>query len=267
MNIEPTATQEELTGVTQEVAVPFDPNSVQPTAQTPEQLAQSQVDGLGTVENQEAIPYERFKEINDKFQTSQQQLQMSQQQNQIYQNNLQQPQQAPEQSRLQQIAEKLNEVGDDESLYGKEAKEMVTAMQEEISHMHTSQQQNQQASFLAQNPDYGNLVVQNTVVGQQYAPEFIEMLNANPVAHQQLQLLEANPLQQQQAALTYAREYHNTKIAQQTQASPVGVAPMGAPPSLSAIPTPMGTSHALTSFQNMSNSDFLKMVDGTPKTL
>jgi len=264
-------TSPEVSGVTPEAAAPIDSNPVQPIAQTTEQAAQPTVEGQGTIEDQQAIPYERFKEVNDSNKALQQQLQFAQTQNQIYQANTPQVQQQIQpQSRLEQIATKLEQVTDDGegSINLNEAKELVSAVQDEMSNMRSAQAANQNNTFLAQNPDFSTLVGQDGALGMQYTPDFQQMISENPQIHQQLVQLGANPVAQYQTALNYARQYQQSKApvpgqapVQAVQALP-GQVPMNvAPPSLSAIPTPMGQNQAATNYSSMSRDDFLAHAD------
>ena len=252
------------TGVTQEVAVPTDGQPVQPTVQNAEQVAQPTADGLGTTENQESVPYPRFQQMNEsnkaQVEALQQQLQLSQQQNMIYQQNMQQPPQTQEPSRLQVIADKLSSVDDNDSLYGKEAKEMLGAMQEEMQLQQQREQQGQtlirEQMFLAQNPDFSELVQYDTPVGKQFRPEFIEMLNSNPMAQNELSMLANDRIQQSTRALQLAKDFKRTRVAQGLQ-QPVPQQPVYGqptntiPPSLSAIPT--GQQGQVNSYNTVAN--------------
>lgn len=243
------------TGVTPEVAAPIDAQPVQPNAQTVEG-AQPTTDGQGTPATQETVSYDRFKEVNDSKNDLQQQLLIYQQA------SLQQVQQQPQpQSRLEQFETKLNGLEDngEGAININEAKEMVAAMKDEFSNMNSSQQQNQEASFLAQNPDYSKMVGQNVPgLGFQYAPEFIETLNRNPASMQQISNM-TNPIQQAQAMLSLANQH---KVV--TPAAPVTPAPL-APPSLSAMGIPQG-SNTTNSIQGMSSEQFNQLLNSTPVT-
>lgn len=258
--------QEVLPGVTTEAAAPIDSNLVQPTAQSTEVAAQATVEGLGTTETQESIPYDRFKEVNDSNKALNEQLLAVQQHNQnliLQNNNMQQVQQQPQtQSRLDQFVSKLSEVDDDGNgaININEAKEMASAIKEEFSNIKISQQENLATSFLSQNPDYTNLVGQDIPgMGFQYAPEFIKIIQSNPAASQQLASMAGDPIGQARAALQLATEHKRTTIGATLQQPVVNGLPNTAPPSLSAIPTPMGTSSTAANYGAMNNADFDQM--------
>lgn len=268
----------EVPGVITEAAAPVETQPVQTDAQTIEQAAQPTVDGQGTPETQESIPYERLKEVIDSKnavlesnKALQQQLQMSIQQNQIQQ-NLQQSNQAPQPiSKLEEISAKLNGLEDDGtgSINIDEAKQMIVAMQEIVTNNNQARSKDQIDSYLVQNPDFISLVgSEHPMLGTQYAPGFSEMITNNPSAAQHLQSLNANPLEQMKQALSYAREYQKSKITQQQIATinvPGQPLVNGAPPSVSAIPVSHGV-NTVASWQAMDNAAFAQYADSMVKT-
>ena len=202
------------------------PSPEQPQGQPP--AGQPQV-------HPDPVPYERFSQVNEERNQYASANQVLQQQLALYQANqgqaapsLGQQQQQADQDDLAQIAQKLSELGPDEGLYGKEAIELVNAVNSRIQRV---QAQAERASFYAQNPDF------HQVVGteQQIAPPLAHMINQFPQIYNTI-MQSHDPYQ---AALTFGR-MGLQQMQQTPQTSQAPQAPQAYPGQPAQVPAMPG---------------------------
>ena len=96
----------------------------------------------------EAIPYERFAEVNDKVKDLEQKVQMSQQQLALYQANMQQPQQQQQ----PETPDFYDGLDDDDIMTVAQAKQATEAMTQKF------QSSLSELQFMVQHPDYHDVV-------------------------------------------------------------------------------------------------------------
>jgi len=223
------------------------PPAVSPVAAPPIGDGQQSVQQAPPVQNQpvagqpqvqpDPVPYARFSQINDERNqyasqnaVLQQQLALQQANRGVAAPSISQPQP----SALAEIADKLGKLDENEGIFGKEALEIVNAVNESLQDV---QAQSQQNAFLALNPDFSQVVG----VGEQIAAPLAHMINQYPQIQNTI-LASTNPYE---AALTFGRMGQEQLQQQQQQAQPQAAPQPGQPGQpVQPIPVPVPGQYA-----------------------
>lgn len=187
----------------------------------------------------QAIPYERFQEVNNKVKELEQQIQLSQQQIALYQANMQQQAQA-QRPQMPNFYEGLE---DDDVMTVAEAKKATQAMVQQFSSAINELQ------FLVQHPDYHQLVG----TPQQLGEPLKQAILKNPQIMMEIRQ-SPNPML---TAYNYAKM---ASMQQQTTVNPAAAAAIQAAtrPGSASMVANGGAFNAASRFAAMSDEEFAR---------
>ena len=192
----------------------------------------------------QAIPYERFQEVNNKVKELEQQVQLAQQQIALYQANMQQQAQQPP----QQLPNFYDGLEDDDVMTVAEAKKATQAMVQQFSSAINELQ------FLVQHPDYHQLVG----TPQQLGEPLKQAILKNPQIMMEIRQ-SPNPMLTAYNYAKMAQAVMNNQQAQQ-QINPAAAAAIQAAtrPGSASMVANGGAFNAANRFAAMSDEEFAR---------
>lgn len=192
----------------------------------------------------QAIPYERFQEVNNKVKELEQQVQLAQQQIALYQANMQQQAQQPP----QQLPNFYDGLEDDDVMTVAEAKKATQAMVQQFSSAINELQ------FLVQHPDYHQLVG----TPQQLGEPLKQAILKNPQIMTEIRH-SPNPMLTAYNYAKMAQAVMNNQQAQQ-QINPAAAAAIQAAtrPGSASMVANGGAFNAANRFASMSDEEFAR---------
>jgi len=192
----------------------------------------------------QAIPYERFQEVNNKVKELEQQVQLARQQIALYQANMQQQAQQPP----QQLPNFYDGLEDDDVMTVAEAKKATQAMVQQFSSAINELQ------FLVQHPDYHQLVG----TPQQLGEPLKQAILKNPQIMMEIRQ-SPNPMLTAYNYAKMAQAVMNNQQAQQ-QINPAAAAAIQAAtrPGSASMVANGGAFNAANRFASMSDEEFAR---------